>query len=164
MRILFILFLSLIPIVSNADNKESWSEKLFRIEQSKEFKFEGMVEEKFLCLTEQSVGFKFSNKNKNYQPTNLDSKQKYIIKMETLPDTKASFVNVKEFEHDIYLFTGCDANHNAFDINCDGGLSGSFRFHKDSKRFIKTYHFGYVPETAAEGNDIFMEIGSCSKI
>ena len=90
--------------------------------------------------------------------------RKYIIKIETLPNTKASLVNVKEFEHDVYIFTSCDANHKKFDIVCHAGLSGSFRFHKDSKRFIRTYPWGYIPDTAREGNDIFMEIGSCSKL
>lgn len=159
-----LLFLLLVSTCIHADDEESWSEKLLRIEQSKEIKIEGMVEEKFLCLTEQATGFNFLKKYEKYIQANFEASRKYIVKIETLPDTKASFVNVKEFEHDIYIFTGCDANHKAFDIVCHAGLSGSFRFHKDSKRFIRTYSWGYVPDKAKEGNDVFMEIGSCSKI
>jgi len=120
--------------------------------------------ERYLCVAEQSTGFKFDKSTNSWKSTDFLVENKFII-LSDEPD----LYTIHEFRSEI-LKVPCEVFKNGF-LNC-WISTGRVRFNKKTMRFIHSMSVGYIEEgleivegftMTAEGNTPYMEIGTCSK-
>lgn len=118
------------------------------------------AEERWLCIAEQSSGFKYNKSSKSWVSTTFITESKYII------SGKDGKFFVKDLSNNL-LVTDCkDGPSKSVVIDCkEGILFKKFTFNKNNGRFILSSPFGYVvtPFDSDEKTDTpYMEIGKCS--
>jgi hypothetical protein len=122
--------------------------------------------EAYLCVEEQSTGFRFESANKTWHPTNFQPNDKFTVKRNTTAG-KTKWV-VLEAGHSLPIFS-CDEDFtSAGAMRCESKY-GEFNMNKSQLRFLSTYTWGYWNETVpgekggAEGRDTpRIGIGKCS--
>ena len=124
-----------------------------------------LAEESYLCIAEQSVGFKFDESKKTWSSTIVKTQSKYIVKRS--PDSKNKW-DVFQFGDEL-LSAECEKDFNkSNNLFCDGIIY--FEMNRNRLRFLSAMHLGYIDydntkDRWKEGqNEPNMEIGKCSKI
>jgi hypothetical protein len=127
--------------------------------------------ESYLCIEEQSTGFRFNTAQKTWQQSNFSSNRKYLVKPNTDQSLKGKWI-ISEIGEPVpfawseYDFTSAGA------LRCEGSF-GEFAMNRKSLRFVKTYIYGYWTDAIpGEQNGAFIEgkntpdisIGKCSPL
>jgi len=126
--------------------------------------------EQYLCITDYSTGFSYSDNSKSWGPTSFKTADyNYIIsgakeKSRDLVVQKNSKYKVTQVGKN-YSECSCKENFNEYGILSCNCLGGKFIFNKDNGRFLKTYLIGYTYIEKGQdenSNTPYMSIGKCS--
>ena len=129
--------------------------------------------EQYLCIAEQSSGFRFDETTKSWKSAIFKTDHKYILRNKKEGDSKFFDAEYKlvvtevGFDYPICICTD-DADKYGH-VRCNCFPDGGFKFNKKNLRFLNIFSMGYVnvlpdqnkttDSTSASPN---MEIGKCS--
>ena len=118
-----------------------------------------VMAESFLCISDAAGGATYDEKTKTYKSTVFKTELKYILKKEGDKWTFNKFGK----EPDMLIY---DCKREKSLLTCKSGVSGQFLFAFTELRYVYTSPWGYYPTTDLLGStdDVFVEIGACSKI
>jgi hypothetical protein len=115
---------------------------------------------KYLCIADQSNGFKYDKALRAWRPAQFDVEGKrYIVKQ------SGNFIRWDAFGGDPALGSVCMEFQNSGLFTCDG--MQRITFSNKSLRYMLVYEIGYVKDSmqAAEvGDTPYIEIGTCSPL
>lgn len=124
--------------------------------------------EEWLCTTEHSAGFKFSENHKKWRSTRFTVEtDKFVIAKSELEGFELEI----KYQESAVVVAACKNGFNKSGYLYCGGFS-TFKFNKNSGRFIMTFDSGYwaiSPENEFMPSDDksespFMNIGTCAQI
>ena len=117
-----------------------------------------VMAESYLCISDAAGGARYDEKTKTYKSTVFMTGLKYIFKKEY---NYWTFTEIgKEPPNPIYECKKEDK----YSLICNM-ISGQFRFSFDKLRYSRTSTLGnFLSDDVSSINDVFIEIGACSKI
>ncbi len=133
--------------------------------------------ESYLCIAEQSTGFKYSKQSKEWSATVFSTDNKYVIRTTTKDDViiadmyKGANYIVHQLGESFPIFF-CRGFNEHKNMDCRGFGNHSLWFNSNTLRFQVVDEDGYVrPTIKALGTELkegdstpHLEIGKCSKI
>ncbi len=116
-----------------------------------------VMAESYLCISDAAGGATYDEKTKTYKSTVFRTGLKYILKNEF------DYWTFTEFGKELNLIYECNKK-DKYSLICNM-ISGQFRFSFDKLRYSRTSTLGnYLSGYVDVVDDVFIEIGACSKI
>jgi hypothetical protein len=122
----------------------------------------------YLCVAEQSTGFKYDKSTKAWRQAKLNKTQRYKIRRPRLEDflTEPMAWAVVQNNDPVARF-GCKNEINYGFLDCSGPGTAQYMFNFRTMRYTSAFLYGYVnsglpksPDERAETP--YIEIGTCS--
>ena len=123
--------------------------------------------EQYLCVVDQSTGFKYNSQLKTWDATNFTADKKYILSVSRKPGDAFKITQVGSKFPVGFCKQGFNESELLF---CDMISTGEFKFNRVNGRFLLSHPFGYYNVgsskhfQAEEGNTPYLSIGKCSPI
>ncbi|HUT72003.1 MAG TPA: hypothetical protein VMW89_15145 [Desulfatiglandales bacterium] len=122
------------------------------------------AEEKYICVCENSVGFKYNASSRTWENVRFQADNKYIISKSNEKDCAFKVTGFDQYTE----FTCKGGVDDSGFLYCEAIKEGEFRFNKKNGRFLRTHLLGYIevtPESCLTDEKTltpFIEIGVCS--
>ena len=97
--------------------------------------------ESYLCVEEQTTGFRFDTGTKQWQQSNFRSDRKFLVKPNTDPSLKGKWIVWQSGEFLPYAWSESDFTSTGA-LKGEGHF-GEFAMNRKSLRFLRTYVWGY---------------------
>ncbi|QTP59551.1 hypothetical protein HNO53_12990 [Billgrantia antri] len=124
------------------------------------------AEDKYICAADSSVGFAYNQLTQTWNNASFNSEARYVVS-EPGESEESEYVITEIGQQFPDGFCKNGFNEYGF-LHCNT-IGGSFKFNRNTGRYLLAYHFGYysVPKedlgTVEEGNNTpYIEIGTCS--
>ena len=116
-----------------------------------------VMAESYLCISDAAGGATYDEETKTYKSTVFMTGLKYIFKNK---DEHSTFT---EFGTELNKIYACK-KEDKYTLTCNM-IYGQFRFSFDRLRYSRTSTLGnFLSDDVSSINDVFIEIGACSKI
>jgi hypothetical protein len=130
------------------------------------------IAEQYLCIAEQTSGFRYDETIKSWKSATFKTDSKYILRNkkegEKFFDAEYKLVVTFFGSNSPICICTDDANEYGY-VHCNCFPDGGFRFNKNNLRFLFIHSMGYVnvlPEqnkkTDSTSDEPIMQIGKCS--
>ena len=125
---------------------------------------EASGEERYLCVPDNSTGFKYNKNSKTWEQANFSTNDKYIV---TQSDDKRCAFKVTRFG-DTSRISCCEQGFNESGcLHCEGMIT--FYFNKKNGTYLLPHVLGYFSvlpggffETDEKSDTPYIQIGKCS--
>jgi len=124
--------------------------------------------ERYLCIGEQTAGFKYNQRRQEWLATIFKADKKYIIREANKKEENMLFQNNKyvvvEHGGEVLDIFYCEDYSESGYLECTGwGGIGNFLFYNKSLHFMVRFYGTYLPNIIDEGGDTpYMQIGKCT--